>query len=95
MKCLAAPGANQQMQVRAHVRKIVDPYSETMGHRSKSLAYGGLVFAKRPEAPSSLAREDDMHGAPHADGTLELATMASEGATVFGSHEIGTHVAAE
>ncbi len=36
-----------------------------------------------------------MHGPAHADRTLELATTASDGAAVFGSHELGMHIGGE
>jgi hypothetical protein len=83
------------MQVRADVGKIVDLDSEATGHGPKRIANGALVPAKRPRAPCPVARENDMHGAPDADGALELATAEPDGAAVLGSSELGMHAMRE
>jgi hypothetical protein len=36
-----------------------------------------------------------MHGAPHADGALELTTSAPDGAAVLGSRQLGVNVSRE
>jgi hypothetical protein len=89
---VAAASANEQVQVVPHVCKIVDPDSKPMRHRSKRIAHGALVAAKRPRATSPVARENDVHRAADADRPLELATVAPDGAAVLGAHELGVHV---
>ncbi len=95
LKRPASPRANEQMKMCPHVGKVVDPDAETMGHRAKRVAHGALVPAKRPRPPSSLARENDVHGSPHADGAFELATPASDRPAMLGAHDLGVQVARE
>src|SRR5258706_531040 len=65
------------------------------GHRSKRFAHGAIVFEKGHGAARPMACEDDVHGASHADGALEFATVAPHGATVLGSHELGMNIMGE
>jgi hypothetical protein len=85
LKRVAAPRANEQVQVRAHVGIVIDTDSEAIGHLSKRATDGGRVPEKVPRPAGALARENDMHGAARADRALELATAASDGAAVVGS----------
>jgi len=78
-----------------HVGKVVDPDPETTGHRAKRFAHSRLVPAKRPGASSPLARKNDMHGPPHADGAFELATPAPHSAAMLRAHELGVQVLRE
>ena len=80
------------MKVRADVGKVIDSDFEAKGHRSKRIAYGALVFAKRPRSASAMTRENHVHRASHADGALELAMAEPDGAAVLGSRELGVHV---
>src|SRR5258708_39862442 len=80
------------MKVRADVGKVIDSDFEATGHRSKRIAYGAVVPAKRPRSASAMTRENHVHRASHADGALELATAEPAGAAVLGSREIGVHV---
>jgi len=91
----APTSANQQVQMGAHVGKVVDSDSEAPGHLSKRALHGGRVFAKRPGAASPVARKNDVHRSPYADGPLELATPTPDGTPMLGSHELGVHVAGE
>jgi len=83
------------MQVGTHVGKIVDPDSEATSHRSKRVAHGALVFAKRPRSASPLARKNDVHRTPHADGALELTAAPPDGAAMLGARELSVNVAGE
>src|SRR5258706_8701514 len=80
------------MKVRADVGKVIDSDFEATRHRSKRIAYGGLVPAKRPRPASAMTRENHVHRPAHADGALELATAEPDGAAVLGSRELGAHV---
>jgi hypothetical protein len=95
LKIVATPNANEQVQMRAHVGKIVDSDREAMRHLSKGVAHGALVPAERPGPAGPFARQNDVHGAPRADGPLELAAAPPDRAAVRGSHELGVDVASE
>jgi hypothetical protein len=69
--------------MRAYVGKVVDPDSEPLGHRSKRALNGRRVLTKRPRAARPVARKNHVHRTPHADGALELALPAPDGATMF------------
>ena len=81
--------------MRAHVGNVVDADPEAMRHFSKHVAHGALVPAERPGSAGPFARQNDVHGAPRADGALELAAAPPECAAVRGSHELGVDVASE
>ena len=83
------------MKVRADVGKVIDSDLEATGHRSKRIAYGALVPAKRPRSASAMTRENHVHRASHADGALELATAVPDGAAVLGSSEFDVYVRRE
>jgi hypothetical protein len=90
-KCLkraAAPHANQKMQMRADVRKVVYADPEAASHRPKRASHGLLVPAQRPRSARPVAREDNVHGAPGADRALELAAAASNRAAVYRPREL-------
>src|SRR5882757_224207 len=91
LKCVAPPSANEQVQMGAHVGEVVDPDPEPLSHFAKGALHGGRVFTKRPGTASPVARKNDVHGAPHADRALELATPTPDGATMLGSHELSLH----
>src|SRR5260221_3254281 len=80
------------MRLRADVGKVIDSDFEAAGHRSKRIAYGALVPAKRPRPASAITRENHVHRPAHADGALELATAEPDGATVLRPRELGVHV---
>jgi hypothetical protein len=42
-----------------------------------------------------MARENDVHRALHANGTLELPATAPDGAAVLHARKLGVHVAGE
>jgi hypothetical protein len=42
-----------------------------------------------------MAREDDVHRPPYANGALELSTVTPDCATVFGSSELVVHSGGE
>jgi len=95
MKRIAAPRAHEQVQMRAHVGKVVDADSKATAHLSKRVTHRTFVLAKTPRPAGPVARENDVHRPARADGALELATAASDGAAVLGSHELGVHVASK
>jgi hypothetical protein len=95
LKGVASPNANEQVQMRAHVGKIVNADSEVMRHLSKRIAHGALVPAERPDPAGPFARQNNVHGAPRADGALELAAAPPDRAAVRGSHELRVDVASE
>jgi hypothetical protein len=95
LKSLATPNANEQVQMRAHVGKIVDANPEASRHLSKRVAHGALVPAERPDPAGPFARQNHVHGAARADGALELAAAPPDCAAVGGSHELGVDVASE
>jgi hypothetical protein len=92
---LAATSPNQEVKMCSHVRKVVDPDPEATGHRSKRVAHGSIVLAEGQGTSRPMTRKDDVHGAAHADGALELATVAPDSASVLGARELGMDVASE
>jgi hypothetical protein len=74
--------------VRPHVGEIADAHVEPTRHATKHLAYGAVVLPQGPGASSAVARENQVHRASRADGTLELALAATNLAPVLGSREL-------
>ena len=72
----------------ADVRKIINSDPEAPGQRPKRGAHELVVLTKRPIPVCPLAREDDVHGAPRADGPLALAPPPPDGTTVLGSDQL-------
>jgi hypothetical protein len=93
LECLAAARSNQQMQVRAHIGKIVDSHIESTGHVAEHSAHGTCVFAKVPWTTRTVAMENYVHRPARADGAFELTPAAPNAAAVFGSLELGAQVA--
>ncbi len=93
LKCLAPVRANKQMDVRAHVGKIVDSHIESPGHIAEHLTHGTFVLAKVPWTARTVAMENHVHGPARTDGTFELALAAPNSAAVFRSHELSAQVA--
>ena len=81
--------------MRAHVGKIVDADPEALRHFSKHVAHSALVPAERPRPAGPLARQNDVHGASHAHGALELAAAPPDRAAMYGSDELGVDVASK
>jgi len=50
LKGLASTSANEQVQMRPHVGKAVDPDPKRTGHRAKRVAHGTLVL-RRDQGP--------------------------------------------
>jgi hypothetical protein len=86
---IAAPRAQHEMQVRAHVGKFVDSHIEPTCHTAQNVAHGATVRAQRPRASGSMTRQNHVHRASRADGTLELAPTATDVAAVNGPRELG------
>jgi hypothetical protein len=76
------------MQVRAHVGEVVNTNFEPTCHATQHLAHGAIVTAHRQGACSPAARENEMHRASRADGTLQLALSASHVAAVLCSRKL-------
>ncbi len=95
LKCPTPPRANEQVQVRPHVGKVIDADSETLRQRAQHAAHRLVVFAKGPRPARPLAHENDVHGATGADRSLELATPAPARSAVLGPKELGAHVGRE
>src|SRR6185436_15381204 len=79
------------MQVRTHVRKVVNPHFEPARHATQYIAHGAVVLAQRKWPSGSLAREDHMHGASRAHGALELAPTAAHVTAVLRSCQLDPH----
>jgi hypothetical protein len=95
LKSVASPNANEQVQMRSHVGKIVNADIKAMRHLSKRAAHGALVPAERPDAAGPFARQNHVHRTPRADRALELTAAPPDRAAVCGSHELGVDVASE
>ena len=78
--------------MRAHVREVVHANREALRQDAKRAAHGSVVPAKGPFSMRPLARENDVHGAPGTDGSLQLASSPPDGTTVLGSDELGVKV---
>jgi hypothetical protein len=89
LEFIAAPRAEHEMQVRAHVGKIVDSHLEPTRHTAQDVTHGVVVLAQRPRASGSMTRENHVHRSSRADGTLELAPTAPDVAAVNGPRELG------
>jgi hypothetical protein len=92
---VAAPRAQDEVQVRPHVGKIVDSHVESTRHAAQHIAHGAVVLAQRPRASGSMARQNHMHRAARADGALELAPPATDVAPVNRPPELDLHLATE
>jgi hypothetical protein len=93
MERLPASSANQKVQMRADVGKIVHPNSEATRHLSERVANGAIVLSKRPRPTSPIAREYHVHRSAGADGTLQLAAPLSDGSPVLRSRELCLNLA--
>jgi hypothetical protein len=62
---------------------------------TQHLAHDAVVLAKGPSSPSPAAREDHVHRASRADGTLELAAAGSYVPAVCRSRQLGLHLTAK
>jgi hypothetical protein len=76
--------------MRAHIGEFVDTNAELSRHVAKCFAYGAIVFAEVPSAASTTAAEDDVHRSARAHWALELAPVASDGAAVFRTRQLGS-----
>jgi hypothetical protein len=83
------------MQMRADVRKVVDPNAEPAGHVTKRLAHGTLMIPQGPRAFGPAARKHNVHGPAGANRPLELPTAAPNIATMLGARELSPDVATE
>jgi hypothetical protein len=89
LKRLTSARSDEQMQMRTYVREIVDPNAEPARHVSECLAHGLFVPSKVQRTPRTVTAEDDVHRSAGTDGALELASTATDGASVLRSCELG------
>ena len=70
------------------IRKVVDANPESTRHVAQRIANGAVVPFEVPTTARVPAAENDVHRAVRADRALEFATVAPDGATVFGAREL-------
>jgi hypothetical protein len=83
------------VQVRTHVREIVNPDFEPSRHATKRFAHDAVVLAHGPRPSSPVARENHMHRTSRAHGALELAAPAPQVAAVHCSRQFGMDLTTE
>ncbi len=74
--------------MRTHVGKVVNADIEPARHATQHLAYSAVVLAQGPRPSGAVARENHVHRAFRADGTVELALAATNIAAVLGSRKL-------
>jgi hypothetical protein len=88
LKSLTPPRPQHEVQVRTHVGKVVNADVEPAGHPAQHLANGPIMLAQRPRPSGAVARENEVHWAPRAHGSLELALASTNFAAVLRSREL-------
>jgi hypothetical protein len=88
LKSFTPARPQDEMQMRTHVGKIVDPDFEAPRHATEHLAHRTVVAAHGPRASSSVARENQVHRASRAHGPLELALTTANFAAMLRSRKL-------
>jgi hypothetical protein len=91
LETLAPTRPQDDVQVRTHVGKVVNPHFEPARHATQHVAHGALVLAQGQRSSGSLARENHMHGPSRAHRALELALAAANVAAVLRSRQLCPH----